>query len=107
MLAELIQQSHYIISRSGYSTVMDLVTLQQKAILVPTPGQKEQEYLADYLMNRKIFFSCRQEDLQLEKTIAASDEFEYDAVADKHFRFEETVITGFCNSLIRRTTVML
>jgi len=38
-----------IICRSGYSTLMDLHVLQKKKIiLVPTPGQTEQEYLADY-----------------------------------------------------------
>ena len=49
------QQSEMIISRSGYSTIMDLVKLGKKAILVPTPGQTEQEYLADYLMEKNIF----------------------------------------------------
>jgi predicted glycosyltransferase len=37
-----------IISRSGYSTIMDLETLKclQKAEFTPTPGQTEQEYLS-------------------------------------------------------------
>lgn len=35
-----------IIARSGYSTLMDLFILNQKALLIPTPGQSEQEYLA-------------------------------------------------------------
>ena len=40
-----------IIARSGYSTLMDLATLGvlYKAELIPTPGQTEQEYLANYL----------------------------------------------------------
>jgi len=39
-----------IISRSGYSTIMDLVMLNclSKAELIPTPGQTEQEYLSEY-----------------------------------------------------------
>ena len=39
-----------IISRSGYSTIMDLATLNClfKAELIPTPGQTEQEYLSKY-----------------------------------------------------------
>ena len=49
--AELIAALLYtnrIIARSGYSTVMDLdaLGLLQKAELIPTPGQPEQEYLA-------------------------------------------------------------
>lgn len=44
---ELIQASQTIISRSGYSTLMDLAVLQKEAILIPTPGQNEQLYLAE------------------------------------------------------------
>ena len=42
---DLFYSSECIISRSGYSTIMDLAVLEKKAILIPTPGQKEQEYL--------------------------------------------------------------
>ena len=52
MLEELFDQSEYLIARSGYSTIMDLEVLKMPAILVPTPGQKEQEYLADLHRNR-------------------------------------------------------
>ena len=45
-LMELIIQSEIIISCFGYSTLMDLIALQRSAILVPTTGQTEQEYLA-------------------------------------------------------------
>lgn len=43
-----ILASEVIISRSGYSSIMDLALLKKKAILIPTPGQTEQEYLAEY-----------------------------------------------------------
>lgn len=35
-----------IVSRSGYTTLMDLAVLKRSALIVPTPGQSEQEYLA-------------------------------------------------------------
>ena len=54
-LSELIQQCEMVIARAGYSTIMDLLTLQQKALLIPTPGQTEQKYLGQYLSGRKIF----------------------------------------------------
>ncbi len=44
--AILIRSARYIICRSGYSTIMDLMVLGRRALLVPTPGQPEQEYLA-------------------------------------------------------------
>lgn len=43
---KLIEDSSCIISRAGYSTIMDLIQLGKSAILVPTPGQSEQEYLS-------------------------------------------------------------
>lgn len=42
----LFNRSKVIVSRSGYTTIMDLVELDKKAILFPTPNQEEQEYLA-------------------------------------------------------------
>lgn len=44
-----IQQANVIVSRSGYSSLMDYKVLNKSAILIPTPGQPEQEYLAEYL----------------------------------------------------------
>jgi len=48
-LSHLIAQSETIVCRSGYSTLMDLFQLKKaKAVLIPTKGQTEQEYLARY-----------------------------------------------------------
>jgi uncharacterized protein (TIGR00661 family) len=58
--AQVLRQSLIIISRPGYSSLMDIVTVGKRAIFVPTPGQTEQEYLARYLMDKKIFFSVDQ-----------------------------------------------
>ncbi len=41
-----MMQANLVVSRSGYSTIMDLSALGKKAAFVPTPGQTEQEYLA-------------------------------------------------------------
>ncbi len=48
-LKKLILSSKKIICRSGYSTLMDMHLLGKKElVLIPTPGQSEQEYLAEY-----------------------------------------------------------
>ncbi|MBK7310502.1 MAG: hypothetical protein IPI93_06840 [Sphingobacteriaceae bacterium] len=48
-LSQLIAESKTIVCRSGYSTLMDIYLLEKKElILIPTPGQTEQEYLAEY-----------------------------------------------------------
>jgi len=57
---EFILNSDIIISRAGYSSIMDLVSLKQTALLIPTPGQTEQEYLANYLHKEKIFYTVNQ-----------------------------------------------
>jgi len=43
-----VKASKYLIARSGYSNIMDLSILKKDAILIPTPGQTEQEYLAKH-----------------------------------------------------------
>lgn len=47
-LQNLINQSSCILCRSGYSSLMDLISTNSKAIIIPTPGQSEQEYLASH-----------------------------------------------------------
>ncbi len=47
-MAKLIHTHQLIISRSGYSSIMDMYYLNRKILMVPTPGQTEQEYLASY-----------------------------------------------------------
>jgi UDP:flavonoid glycosyltransferase YjiC (YdhE family) len=57
----MVAKADLVISRSGYSTIMDLVTLKKKAILIPTPGQTEQEYLSRHLSGREQFKMVSQE----------------------------------------------
>jgi uncharacterized protein (TIGR00661 family) len=54
--------SEFIIGRSGYTTIMEILSLQKKSILIPTPGQTEQEYLAQHLMQQHWCYSCEQND---------------------------------------------
>jgi len=50
---KIIAQSDWVICRSGYSTLMDMHVLgKEKLIIIPTPGQTEQEYLASYWQDR-------------------------------------------------------
>jgi len=58
-----IQQAREIICRPGNSTLSDLTFLGRTALLVPTPGQTEQEYVAGHLEREGLFRVCRQEEL--------------------------------------------
>lgn len=75
-LNKLIIRSEYIIARSGYSTLMDLLALQKQAILVPTPGQTEQEYLGALMNKTKWMYSVQQRNFNLQTTIAAYQDAE-------------------------------
>lgn len=74
-LISLITISEIIICRSGYSSVMDLFLLKKKTVLVPTPGQTEQEYLAKYLMEKGFFYSVSQRKFNLDKSVKKAFEF--------------------------------
>lgn len=52
-LAAAFNASEFIVSRCGYTSVMEILSLQKKSILIPTPAQTEQEYLAKRLMQQK------------------------------------------------------
>lgn len=66
-----IQRAKIIVCRSGYSTVMDLVALNKKAILIPTPGQTEQEYLAHSLADKQLAIMQTQDKINLRNSISA------------------------------------
>ena len=69
----LIESGNYIISRSGYTTIMDLVSLGRTALLIPTPGQTEQEYLAEYLVEKGWFETINQDAISDEIILTAKD----------------------------------
>lgn len=64
-LGAAMSSASLVVARSGYSTVMDLVRMRRRALLVPTPGQTEQEYLARHLTEAGWFLSCPQSGFDL------------------------------------------
>lgn len=65
-LENAINKSKLIISRSGYTTLMDLAKLEKKAFFIPTPGQFEQEYLASRMAKLGIAPFCSQKKFRSE-----------------------------------------
>lgn len=70
-LNNVLLASEVLVCRSGYSSLMDLAALGKKAIFIPTPGQTEQEYLADFFAGQNIFLKQTQEKINLEKGLEA------------------------------------
>ncbi|RYY24833.1 MAG: glycosyl transferase family 28 [Chitinophagaceae bacterium] len=69
-LNDLMCGAALVVCRPGYTSVMDLVKLEKKAIFIPTPGQGEQEYLAAFLGNAKKAVIAEQESLNLAEAIS-------------------------------------
>lgn len=70
-------ESELIISRSGYTTVMDVFKLQKKAILIPTPGQTEQEYLAKHLAKQGWCLTVEQHEFNLQASLKQANFFPF------------------------------
>jgi UDP:flavonoid glycosyltransferase YjiC (YdhE family) len=68
-LNTLMCNSAIVICRAGYTSVMDILKLGKKAILIPTPGQAEQEYLAMYLHQKKLAVMSNQKRFSLETVL--------------------------------------
>jgi predicted glycosyltransferase len=80
-LNSLMNDASVVVARSGYSTVMDVVAVGKRSILVPTPGQGEQEYLADYLKEQKIAYTVKQQGFDLTKALEEARHFKYNIPA--------------------------
>ncbi|WP_269685848.1 glycosyltransferase [Flavobacterium lacustre] len=65
-LEQTFNESEIVLSRSGYTTIMDLAVLQKKAFFIPTPGQYEQEYLAKKLKNSNLVPFAEQDNFRIE-----------------------------------------
>jgi hypothetical protein len=64
--ADVVNRADYVVSRGGYSTVMDMAELGAKCIFVPTPGQFEQIVLAHDLSKEGYAVEIKAEELSAE-----------------------------------------
>ncbi|MGZ3854107.1 MAG: glycosyltransferase [Flavisolibacter sp.] len=80
-LNQAMSEASMIISRCGYSTVMDLAVLKKKSVLVPTPGQTEQEYLARHLVKNNFALCIPQQKFRLQQALSLSGNFNYQQAA--------------------------
>ena len=76
-LQQAIISASFIVSRCGYSTIMDIMSLKKRSILIPTPGQTEQEYLADHLMHGNLALCIPQSKFKLLNALQLADSFNY------------------------------
>ncbi len=73
---ELLNRARFIISRSGYTTMMEVAELgKRNGLFIPTPGQTEQEYLSRYYRQKNWFMSRSQYNLDLAEDVERSRGF--------------------------------
>jgi hypothetical protein len=72
-----VASANWVIGRCGYSTIMDLAFMKKKSILIPTPGQTEQEYLGKYLHEKKIIYNVSQDEFSIQKSLQAAKDWPY------------------------------
>jgi UDP-N-acetylglucosamine transferase subunit ALG13 len=102
-LYPLLTDAEFVICRSGYSSIMDLAALGKKSIVIPTPGQAEQEYLAKHLVKQNLVFSVTQENFSLDCALEAARHFPYATFPmNSNDRLGETV-HAFLNWLNRNS----
>jgi len=73
-----VAQSKVIVARAGYSTLMDLADWKKPCVLIPTPGQPEQEYLGEYIELNNWALVSSQKELSIKNQIEEAKVFGFD-----------------------------
>lgn len=94
-LNEYLSKAKLVVARSGYSTVMDLVRLQKRSILIPTPGQTEQEYLGKYLTAQRIALCVSQKGFSLTDALLQAEQFSYVTVQEEKYLLQDVITQSF------------
>jgi predicted glycosyltransferase len=72
-LEQTFNESEIVLCRSGYTTIMDLAKLEKKAFFIPTPGQYEQEYLAEKFKKEGLVPYAKQNDFSMKNIFEIED----------------------------------
>ena len=96
-LENAFNSSEFIISRCGYTSVMEILSLKKKSILIPTPGQTEQEYLAKHLMKQNWCYTFSQDE-DFNSHFLKAQQFKYNLPNINTAQYE-TVLKNFISAL--------
>ncbi len=99
-LFQILERAGIIICRSGYSSLMDLAVMHKKAILIPTPGQTEQIYLAKHLHKEGIYYAATQQGFDLVSALKNADSFPYKMpLPEASFNLFKGIVKNWVDSL--------
>ncbi len=94
-----LNKAAYVISRTGYSTIMDIASTGKKSILIPTPGQTEQEYLAKHCLQQQIAYCISQKEFNLQAALQAASTFNYRLPVMNNNAFLPAFISSFVQGI--------
>ena len=97
-LNSLLCTAKLVITRSGYTTVMDILKLKKRCILIPTPGQTEQEYLGKHLMQHKWALCMQQQTFNWKTALQEAASFPYE-MRDWHMEQYREVVGEWVRKL--------
>lgn len=106
-MKEEFRKASFVICRSGYSSVMDINNLKVKSIMVPTPGQTEQEYLGKYLMKVGFAICCSQSAFILSEVLKKATSFSYHGFVPYQPKNLSRAIKKFIQDCESRTSTTL
>lgn len=72
---EMMNRARLVVSRSGYTTMMELAELGKQALLIPTVGQSEQEYLGAYHEKLGTMHTVTQPHLSLARDVEVANAY--------------------------------
>lgn len=101
-LEKLIAGASAVVCRSGYSTIMDLVRLNKPALLIPTPGQTEQEYLGRMLAAKGLFDVVCQYDADITKWKPGSSNHHLADFAG-HYADHESILSDWLKRVAKKS----
>jgi uncharacterized protein (TIGR00661 family) len=104
-LNDLLLQAAIIISRCGYSTIMDIAALKKKSILIPTPGQTEQEYLSTHLMKLKLALCIEQKKFRLKQALDLAKTFPFAGWTGDHGDLLSQTVQNLLGSIALRRSI--
>jgi uncharacterized protein (TIGR00661 family) len=97
-LNKLVCESEFIVCRSGYTTIMDMLKLKKKMIVIPTPGQPEQEYLARYLSENHFALAFAQKNFDLAFALQKATNFTFNQI-DTNMDEYKVVLKDFTDKI--------
>jgi hypothetical protein len=96
-MRDMITGSTSIVTRSGYTSVMELISLNCSALLIPTPGQTEQEYLAKYLSAKGWFSTVSQSRLNADTILPSGKALWTSEIIDESRKLLEKALDDLLN----------